>query len=318
MKLYMPSSRLCAASMLLGLLATLSSHAETIALRPVADTSLFSSAPENNVGGNLSIAVGNTAGAAPIRGLIRFDPAAVIPAGARIVAITLQLQVVRTPILPEPATFDLHRVLVSWGEGGGGSGNSVGTGSLAGNGEATWTSRFHGAEAWSASGGAPGTDFTSAASSSADDAVAGPMTFGTTDQLVADVQAWVDNPTANFGWLIKERLEGADSTARRLASREDAARAPILTVEYVRETPLSVAAALDGNGNVCLRFTAKPGKTYKLQRREQIDAGDWTTIATRDADEAGGEASLCDPLNASAPARFYRVSEEVEIAIGSL
>lgn len=307
MKTYPPLS-IRVASLALAAIAPHAGHSEIVTLPPVADTSLFSSAPDHNLGANLSIAVGNNAGASPIRGLIRFDPAASIPAGSRILSASLGFQVVRIPILPEPTTFDLHRVLVSWGEGTGGGGGGVGTGTLASAGEATWDSRFHGSLSWSQPGGAAGTDFATSASGSADNTAAEPLNFDSTAELVADVQTWLNTPASNFGWLIKDRFENADSTARRLASREDASRAPALTIEYVRETPLRVTVVLDGNGNVCFRFTAEPGKAYKLERREQVDSGDWTTIATREPTETGGETSLCDPLNTTALSRFYRVS----------
>jgi hypothetical protein len=55
--------------------------------------------------------------------------------------------------------------------------------------------------------------------------------------LVADVQAWLDNPTGNFGWLLKAD-EATLATARRYDSRENSEPTfrPALTVEYALET----------------------------------------------------------------------------------
>lgn len=296
---------------LLLLIATpLAASGDSITLAPDADTSLFSSAPDHNLGANLSLAAGNTSGASPTRGLVRFNPAAAIPAGARILRATVQFHVVRAPVLPSPATFQLHRVLVQWGEGTGGSGVGTGTGSLAGPGEATWISRLHGTAAWSLSGGAPGVDFTANASGSADSLALEPVLFPSTDELVADVQTWVNDPAANFGWLLKEQFEGGDSTARRFASREDAVNAPSLILEYVSETPLKISLAPGDNGTLCFLYHAKAGKTYRLQRRDSVDTGEWTTFATREPEPADADASFCDAPEHTASSRYYRLSEE--------
>lgn len=295
------------------LLAAHPTRAETITLNPVADTSLFSNAPNNNAGGNLSLAAGNTAGGAPLRALLRFDPAGAIPPGARITSASLQLQVVRTPLGAAPATFDLHRVFVGWGEGSGGAGSGSGTGTLANNDEATWNARFHPTFVWSTTGGEANADFAGNASASADNTSTEPLNFTSTPELVADVQSWLETPRMNFGWMIKDRSEGAAgvaNTARRLASREDTTRAPALTIEFELIEPLSIRAALDDSGNICFRFNAKPGKAYKLLRRELIDSGEWTTVGTQSPSDTGGAATLCDALNVNAASRFYRVSEE--------
>ena len=54
--------------------------------------------------------------------------------------------------------------------------------------------------------------------------------------MVADVQAWLDEPAGNFGWLIKAD-ESMLATARRYDSREnlEPAYRPALTVEYTVE-----------------------------------------------------------------------------------
>ena len=89
--------------------------------------------------------------------------------------------------------------------------------------------------------GTPGADF--AAASSADVFV--DLGFGTfvwsTDEMVADVQSWVDDAGSNFGWAILG--DGPDGSAKRFGSREhlDPDTRPVLTVEFT--------AGCSGNGD---------------------------------------------------------------------
>ena len=50
--------------------------------------------------------------------------------------------------------------------------------------------------------------------------------------LVADVQAWINNPSSNFGWLLISENEVSPETARRFGAREDPTHAPVLTISY--------------------------------------------------------------------------------------
>ena len=51
--------------------------------------------------------------------------------------------------------------------------------------------------------------------------------------MVADVQAWLDDPLTDFGWLLRGN-EGASQTARRFDSRQNSVEAnrPVLTIVY--------------------------------------------------------------------------------------
>ncbi len=291
------------------LLAASSARAEFIALTPSADTTLSAQSSDYNSGANLSLAAGNTAGLSPTRALVQFNLAAVVPAGARITSATLLLTVTRTPILPEPVTFELHRLLVDWNEGSQGAGASTGFGGLAAAGEATWNSRKHGLELWSAPGGAAGVDYAAASSGSAGIETSEPALFDSNPGMVGDLQRWLDTPGANFGWLVKDQFEFSDSTARRFGSKESGATAPILLVEYEFNAPLRINSTAIANGEICFHFTAKAGRTYKLLRRAQVDSGEWIAVATLDPVEADGPATLCDALTATGN-QFYRLSEE--------
>ncbi len=285
-------------------LLPVSARGESIILNPVADTSIFEKAPENNLGGTQSLAAGNTAAPDPARALLRFDVQAALPAGSRITGVFLELKVVRVSGLVEPATFDLHRMLVGWGEGDKGTGSVTGTGSAASAGEATWSSRFHLQQSWSAPGAAPGTDFVTAPSASAGITSGDQLSLGS-DTLNADVQSWLDHAETNFGWLLKDHFESGATTARRFGSREHPTDRPRLQVQF--EAPLRIHRAVLKDGKFCLSFTAH-AKGYLIQSRNAVDAGEWQTVWMLPAADVPMEVEICDPAPVTG-ARFYRVVE---------
>ena len=61
----------------------------------------------------------------------------------------------------------------------------------------------------------------------------GSYTWESTSQLVADVQSWLDNPTANFGWLLLGD-ESKPQTTKRFDSKDNELEKnwPVLMVEY--------------------------------------------------------------------------------------
>ena len=164
------------------------------------------------------------------RGLIRFDLTS-IPAGSTITSTSLELTLIQTTGPDGPAT--LHRVLADWGEGTSLSGGGLGAAATAG--DATWLERFYGTAPWAVAGG----DFSGVPSGTTTIvATAGTQTFGSTSGLVADVQAWIDNPGQNFGWAVLGDEQTLQS-ARRFASREYVvpAQAPRLLVSFTPPTP---------------------------------------------------------------------------------
>ena len=196
----------------------------SVTLFPSADTTLMEITPANNMGAVQSMAVGVTGHRTSARGLIKFDLNAV-PTNATVTNMRLIIPVVQQSVLAKATTFDLHRMLVDWNEGDKGPGVLTGTGEAAGDGEATWESRRHPSTPWGRPGGSPDLDYR--ATRSASSAVGTSVSFGGTAEIVADVQAWVEDPRSNFGWLIKDSLEVAtNQTARRLASRELASAKP--------------------------------------------------------------------------------------------
>lgn len=281
--------------------------AETVTLTPVADTSIFQRNPLNNVGGSQSLAAGDTATVNPCRALIRFDVAAALPPDATVTSVRLELAVVRT-VVSTPTLFDLHRLGRAWGEGDKGAGDVIGAGEPATEAEATWIARFHPDVEWDEPGGSTGTDFARAASASGELATQETLVFESTPGMNSDVQGWLADPAANFGWLLKARNEFAFISARRFGSREHPQLPPRLVVQFENQKAGPQLRGVEQlTDQFCFRFAAAPGKAYSVQRREQIDSGNWITITNLPPTTATQEVFFCQPLEAGS--HFYRVEE---------
>lgn len=158
--------------------------------------------------------VGSTANGDIRRGVIAFDIASAIPAGSTINSVTLTLHMSRTVAGAENIT--LHRLLADWGEGASNAAGEEGDGAQATTGDATWLHTFYDTGFWTTSGG----DFVGTASASASVGGVAFYSWGSTPRMVADVQAWLDNPASNFGWLVKGN-EAMPTTAKRFDSRQN-------------------------------------------------------------------------------------------------
>jgi hypothetical protein len=166
------------------------------------------------------------------RGLLGFDLSS-IPAGSTITSVSMTLHMSRS-IQTMDAAFSLHRVTSNWGEGASDAEGPEGIPALAQPGDATWLHTFFadgGGTLWNT----PGGDFVGTASASkvigADE---GFYSFTSTPELVADVQAWLDAPANNFGWLLRGD-ELNQPTAKRFDSREnpDQFLRPTLQVTFI-------------------------------------------------------------------------------------
>jgi hypothetical protein len=175
------------------------------------------------------------------RGVIAFDVAGNVPDGSIIDAVTLRLNLsLSAPSAAQP--INLHRALNDWGEGTSNSGSlGGGAGSPSTANDATWKHTFYDTGLWNNLGG----DFDPAVSASQIVDALGAYTFGSAPAMVADAQAWLNDPAQNFGWLLTGN-EAALGTAQRFDSRENttAANPPALTVSYTPATPRD--ANLDG------------------------------------------------------------------------
>ena len=198
----------------------------------VADTFIISSAPDNNAGGD----TGNTAGRDNVSGvrraLFRFDLSG-IPSGSTITSAELQLRVVKVPPGSVNSSFEIHRLLAAWEEGTKTSSFPGNNGAAASANETTWNSRRHGTAAWTS----PGALDDVVATASAATPVAGVGLYSWTGaDVTGDVQAWVDQPSSNFGWLVKSDDEATAKTVRDLGSRESTSP-PLLIVGFSPPAP---------------------------------------------------------------------------------
>src|SRR5687767_8970294 len=103
--------------LLMSLLAAAAvSHAATVIIPVTADTSMHEISPDSNMGAMTHFAAGAirqeaTEGGFPrARGLLRFDLAGKIPAGATITSASLRVRVTFKPIGGPASIFEAHRL----------------------------------------------------------------------------------------------------------------------------------------------------------------------------------------------------------------
>lgn len=236
-------------ALILSVVVSQISSADTVTIVADRDTTLFEH-PQGGKGGGAGVFLysGKTGpddgGGRIKRGLLRFDLAgSSLPDDAVITAVTLTLTVTKTPPGQAEYDFSLHRVTKDWGEGS--SAANWGYGESATEGDATWLHTFYDSIFWTNTGG----DFN--AEPRASQSVAGPgkYTWSSTPEMIADVLAWLENPQANFGWLLKGD-ETILLTARQFAARENENpdNRPTLTIEYTPGSttqPEGIIAAKD-------------------------------------------------------------------------
>lgn len=183
----------------------------------------------NGVGAEMYVGLSNDAQPQIRRALVGFDVHAYVPTGATVDSVRLTVTTITGSLTPYRAR--LYRLSRDWGEG---ASNAAGQpdGAQAAPGDATWTDTFWPDSTWAS----PGGDFVSVPSGSTD--VAGAITtstFQTTPQMVADVQAWLDDPASNFGWLIRGNENGALSGSLKgfgTQQNPDTQRRPSLKIFY--------------------------------------------------------------------------------------
>lgn len=234
----LPWSRVVTAVGLLiaGLVLAQAGHADTVAVEPAKDNTLFNTGTTSNGSGPVLFS-GQTGGLTPTiqRAVLKFGLCE-IPRGSTVTSAELTIYLERS--LASGQIHTIHRLLADWGEGASstaaGDGGGGGMGVPAELDDATWLVRFFPNLPWIT----PGGDFSALASASQS------VTFnfgsppiahvwGSTPEMIADVQAWVDDPATNFGWLMRGD-ESSMNTAKRFASREaiDPAIRPALVVEF--------------------------------------------------------------------------------------
>lgn len=164
-----------------------------------------------------------------VRALVAFDVAGKVPEGMTVTAVKVRLNM-SAANSTSAQTLRLHRVLADWREGSTVASGGGGGGGPASKGGATWLHTFFPDKFW----GRPGGDFEATPSASIEVTGLRAYEWGSTDQLVADVQMWLANPSSNHGWL----LMGNDNATivQRFDTRENASEAnrPSLTLTFDR------------------------------------------------------------------------------------
>lgn len=229
------------------------------------------------------------------RGVLAFDLAGTVPAGAQIQSATLTLNMSKT--ISDAHTVALHRLLADWGEGMSNATGEEGGGAAAASGDATWIHTFFNTQRWTNAGG----DFAGSASATQSVAGLGQYTWASTPEMVADVQSWLDAPAGNFGWLLMGN-EQANASAKRFDARENPviANRPVLTVIYTvamhmqaarGEAPAAfyltqnfpnpfnpttvIQYSLNQNASVVLQVYAMDGRRLRTLRQGQHAAGSY-------------------------------------------
>ena len=203
--------------------------ADVVVLTPSRDNTMFSNGNSNGLGN--AIFSGRTGGFGGFniqRGLLAFSVADSLGAGSTIISARLEMVLIQTSVKGGQESHALHRLSADWGEGTSIAGGGTGAPPTAG--DATWTHTFYPDQFWLVSGG----DFSTTISASQTVGTAlGSYTWGSTPQMVADVQAWLDNPLSAFGWVLIGNEVDAN-TAKKFASRDagDAAVHPMLVIEF--------------------------------------------------------------------------------------
>lgn len=194
------------------------------------------------------------------RALLAFDVAGSLPADARVVGAELLLEL--TPSHPEPAWVVVHGVHADWSEGP--SVASGGGGQLAQPGDSTWLHRSLPDLVWAT----PGGDFASDPSAATLVGDVGPHRFASLG-LAADVQAWIDGSSAEFGWILLGD-ETRPSTAKRFASREsdDAALPPALVIRFERPGGACADLAPGATRGLCQAYCEAIDCDASIERAE--------------------------------------------------
>ncbi len=206
-----------------------SARGGAVTLEPVRDNTLYESVLGNVSNGKGDhLFAGLSAMAEIRRGLLAFDVAAAVPQGSQITSVELRMNMSRSSVTV-PKSIALHRARASWGEGASNALGEEGGGAFAEPCDATWLHRFHPGVSWALAGG----DYDPVVSSAIPVGPVGGYVWSSTPAMVADVQAWLDQPAENHGWIVIGD-EVAVGTTKRFDTRDhpDLAVRPQLTVLF--------------------------------------------------------------------------------------
>jgi len=304
----MPDLRflIIAAAIVVGSKSAVADNPHTLTLVPDRDATLYEDSLGATAAGSADgIFAGATLGHLARRALLHFDVAAFVPTGSVILSATLTLSMSRTIALDQVVA--VHAVSASWGEAGSVASGGFGGGGAGGNavaGDATWLHRFFPGSPWAVAGG----DFAPAASAVQTVGGTGFYTWGSTPQMVADIQQWLTGPAANNGWILVGP-EATVPTTKRFDSRENPVPQlwPQLTLVFdspvdVPEPPHRSRLALHAgvpnpfNPRTALRYSLPASGRVRL---DVYDAhGAWRTTLVNFEQRAGDHVAIWDGRDA--------------------
>ena len=127
--------------------------------------------------------------------------------------------------------------------------------------------------------------------------------------MAGDVRAWQSDPSTEFGWMLRNEMEAEGLTARRVASREDGARAPLLTIDYIVPVrPVIVRWGRVGD-EFQMVFRGEAGNSYEIQSLDpSMSPAVWVTRTNHVVKLVSRDVEFREPLG-SASARLYRVAD---------
>ncbi len=278
-----------------------------------ADTFINSALPGNNAGAEDHVAAGRDGVGGVRRGLFLFDVSS-IPAGSTITSAAFRVGVVQTPTFGSVgSTFGLFRLTAVWGEGiGNGPGGPGGqNGAPASTGEATWNSRQFGINNWTGPGAAG--DYGTPALAST--FVNGVAVYEWSGAVVAGaVQAWLDSPGQNLGFILVSQSEATAHTARRFGSREGGSPA-ILIVGYQPPPPPTLTSISIGTNRLLeLRWASSPAWEYDVEFTASLAGSPQWRVAEPNVPASGTGTNvwfnppyLASPLYPSNQSLSYRL-----------
>ena len=213
--------------------------AGVVILNPIQDATLYQDATgAQSSGASTFLMTGSVGGNDPTplrRGLLQFNLAS-IPAGAVVTSVGLTMNLTKLKTT-QAALTTLQRVTSNWVEGTTNAGTR-GNGATANTGDATWLHRSS-PQAWTT----PGGDFLGTTSAVLNVTGLGLYTW-TGEGLVTDVQAWLVQPSQNFGWILRGD-EARSQSVKEFGSRTGSVQ-PSLRIEFTEVPEPGTVGLLGG------------------------------------------------------------------------
>jgi spore coat protein A len=286
----------------------------TVTITATSDNTLYQDATGSvSNGAGTKMIVSKNASAQVCRGVLRFDLASAIPSGAVISAASLTLY--NAEAATSAADVTVYRASAGWGEGTSVAPGTETVGAPSTTGDATWIHRLYPGTLWTTAGG----DF-SATSSALTNVTGAGFYSWTSAALLAEVQGWVDQPSTNFGWILRGKETGASGSAvKRFESRQsvDVAHRPQLQITYVAP-PTGACCLPDGScDTLSAAACAAAGGTYQgdgtdcggvfcpLVLQAFVDSLPIPAVATPVSGTVGGVAKYVIPITEQ-PQKYHR------------